>query len=188
MASDSSKKKRVSWLWWAMLSIVIFGFTDFCNPLSYPHIGSRGYLLEISHNGKQLVSLTKRYASEHQGAYPHDFRELEKACPDIDFRNLLKSLLKKDQPLGWVYLNGLHDEAAPDRPVFVSPLLQDTNGTFVRWFRFNVLKKANLLPTTPTRVVATADGSAQAMSEDELQALIAKHHLALPVSSSTEAK
>ena len=183
MAGDSSKKNGVSWIWWGVFAILVVGYFGFNDPLSYPRLGSRGYLILLCNDGKHLVGLAKLYAKDHQGAFPHDVRELKKARADVRLDVLLKSYRGDGQPLGWIYFNQINDKSAPDHPVFVSPLLQDTNGSFVRWFRFNVLKKANLLPTTPTRVVATADGNAMAMPEAEFQTLVAKHHLALPVAS-----
>ena len=183
MSGGSTRKKGVSWKWWVTLAILIVVFVGFSDPLSYPRIGSKGYLAELCNNGKQLVVWLQIYAKEHHGAFPRDLKEMERSFGDSGLNRLLKSLRGDGQPPGWIYFNPSDSEPAPDHPVFVSPLLRDTNGFLVRWFRFNVLKKPNLLPVTAMRVIATTDGKAKAISEEEFQALIAKHHITMPVAS-----
>ncbi len=124
----------------------------------------------------------KVYASDNDGKLPHALSELVRESlftKETLNQCLLNRFGEHQEPLAWIYLPDLSDNLPDDYPVLLTPMLLDTRSTAER-NQDSPSRAARRLPAKPTRIVATINGEAKIMSEDDVQALLKKHQVTLP--------
>lgn len=149
---------------------------------------SGGTLSKVLNNGMELTLAVKLYASDHEGKYPHTLPELLNEGY-LENQDSLDKLLSHPvegpgKPLGWTYFPDLSDKTAPDYPILISPMLQDSSGNTLRKLR-RILGKPALFPVDPTWIVRFCDGSGEFMSKKKYEALLKKHSITLPAAETT---
>ncbi len=176
--------KRMNLLW----VVVLLGLlaVAFLVQRQDQHSAYQSRMARTAANARMLMKDLKFYAGSHEGRYPNELKELVTPTPAEDLSEDVFDFLMKSPwasrdapgPLDWIYISGLSVSSPPDHPVLISPLLKDGRWAITRTIK-SWLGYPPLLPPSPKRIVATADGQATEMDEDDFQELSRKYHLTL---------
>ena len=186
---NNGGKMRRQLVWWGQrLFIIVGGVVVVLAGFSFiPY--RTGSITHNVNNAHQLVVAMKVFASDHDGKFPDELKNVvtKDLMSEEDFRKLSHIKLDGGRPdAEWIYIPGLTEATPDDHLLIVSPPLKSTAGPIESLWNEYVhdLK----LPKEEVRIVGFNNAGAWSLTEAKFREYLMKTGQKLPTPAPANAK